>query len=220
MLISPCTVIAKTSIAFTQIDYLFGSTEETYGPYNTIADFLFVDPKITTSFYPPSRAELLWVNKKIDCLFPANIATMQTEHPMLSSLAINVVEAFIFSNNEYTNLDVFKPRLVALRRGISYGNIRETLEANFLELNSDEQSIKMLKKNRVDGIIAYYSDISGVCKALDIPMPYFNSDLPVYVASEHLVCFDNAANRTLIEQTNKKIMQLQASGKLADWLAN
>jgi ABC-type amino acid transport substrate-binding protein len=218
ILMSPCIVIARTTIAYTQIDYLFGSTEETYGSYNTIANHLFVAPKINAFFIPPIRAELLLNNKEVDCLFPANIATMKNTAPLSSSLAINVIKAFIFSNNEYTNLGIFETKTLALRRGTSYGDVKNTLQANFLELNTDEQGIKMLTKNRVEGVIAYYSDIIGVYKALNLPIPYFNPDFPVYVASEHLVCFDNAENNALIELTNQKIIQLQENGKLAEWL--
>jgi hypothetical protein len=218
ILMSSCPVIARTSIAFTQIDYLLGATEETYGPYNIIAEHLFVDPKINTFFYPPIRAELLWSNKEVDCLFPANIAKMKNTEMLTSSLAINRIKAFIFSNIEYTNLEVFETKTLALRRGTSYGNVKNNLQANFLELNSDEQGIKMLRKNRVKGMIAYYSDIIGVYKALNLPIPYFNPDLPVYIASEHLVCFDNAENNALIKRTNQKITQLQEKGKLTEWL--
>jgi ABC-type amino acid transport substrate-binding protein len=210
----------KITILYSEIDYMFSQSEHKQGPYNNIADALFYDPNIQTLFVPPSRGEFMWQNKEADCLFPANTNTMDKDSPLLSSLPFNTVRAFIFARHPYSSLSVFENKDIALRRGTTYGGIRSKIKANFIDLNSDEQGIKILEKYRVDALIAYYSDAVGAYNALKIPLHYFNPNLPVYVASEHLVCFDSEANRLLIEQTNNRITTLEKSGKLAQWLLN
>lgn len=47
--------------------------------------------------------------------------------------------------------------------------------------------------------IAYYSDIVGVYRALNLPIPYFNPNLPVYVSCEHFACLvDLAGSATTV----------------------
>lgn len=216
----PVSAQDDITILFSEIDYLFGRASEKQGPYNKIADALFHEPDIKTLFVPPSRSDLMWQEKEARCLFPANVNTMQKDSPLLSSIPINTVRAYIFSLQPYTSKEDFESKTIALRRGTSYGGIRSQLKADFIDLNSDQQGIQILEKNRVDGLIAYFSDAIGAYESLDIDVHYYNPSLPVYVATEHLVCFDNPKNRILIEQTNHRIRALQQSGKLAKWILN
>lgn len=218
--LKPALAHSEITIVYTEIDYLFSYSKKKQGPYNYIAAALFSDRNIKTLFVPPSRAELMWANKETRCLFPANTNTMGGDESLLSSLPVNTVKAYIFSLQPYLSLNEFENKQLALRRGTSYGGIRSQLNAQFIDLNSDEQGIQLLKKQRVDGLIAYYSDAVGAYEALNIPLHYYNPSLPVYIASEHLVCFDNEKNKLLIEQTNKTILELEKSGKLAEWLLN
>jgi ABC-type amino acid transport substrate-binding protein len=220
LIINPALAQPEISILYSEIDYLFSNVKAKKGPYNKIADSLFNETHIQAFFLPPSRVGLIWQQKQADCIFPANTNTMLDDGPLLSSLPINTVKAYLFSLQPYAQVSDFNDKVIALRRGTTYGNIRNKLTAQFVELNSDEQGIQMLAKHRVDGLIAYYSDAVGAYEAVKLAMHYYNHEQPVYVASEHLVCFDNAKNKLFISQTNQKINDLNTSGKLAEWLLN
>jgi hypothetical protein len=207
------------SIGMSEIPNLLGINENNQGPYNKIVDRLFgTDNSIEVKFLPPSRAEKLFAEKKLDCLFPGHIAVMDNRHALIQSAAVNINNAYIFSIKTYTTLDNFGKQHLSTRRGLSYGEVVTRIKARYLEVNSDKQNIELLQLGRIDGFIAYLLDAKAAYQQLGVPIHYYNPELPVYSIPESLICYDTPANQKLINASNQNISEMFETKEIQRWL--
>lgn len=207
----------ELKVGIFEISTLLNENENTPGPYNIILqEFSYLE----TYFASPARVDLLFAQKKIDCLFPASTATMPSPQNYISSKPVNTTSAYIFATKPYESLDQFKGKILAIRRGLSVGNIRTNFDADFANITSDTAMIQFLHKQRADGIVAYLTDIKAAYESLALPMDYYRIDAPVHTSEDAFVCHKNAFTQAKIASFNRTIDKLRASGRLTQILAN
>jgi hypothetical protein len=208
------------TIGMSEIPNLLGKSDDNQGPYNQIVASLFgTDKNIEIRFIPPSRADKLFEEKKLDCLFPAHIAILENSRELIQSLPVNTSNAYIFSRHAYSSLENFDTQVITLRRGFSYGDVTSRIKAQFMEVNTDKQNIELLQLHRTDGFIAYLLDAKGAYQQVEFPMHYYNPELPVYSVPEALLCYDTVKNRKLMSTTNTKIAKMLENNDIQHWLS-
>ena len=130
------------TIGMSETPNLLSANKVNQGPYNAIVTRLFsTDKGIDVQFIPPSRAEKLFAEKSLDCLFPGHIAFMDNRRELIQSTPVNINKAFIFTKHTYTNLDDFDRQYISIRRGLSYGEVAKRIKARYLRVNTDKQNI-------------------------------------------------------------------------------
>lgn len=203
--------VRKLKVGLFEISTLLSANENALGPYNTI---LKEFDGLETYFANPARVDLLFAQKKIDCLFPASTVGMGKEQDYISSNTINRTHAYIFAMKPYSSLDEFKGKVLAIRRGLSIGRIRGRFEASYANIASDTAMIRFLHKSRADGMIAYLVDSVAAYKSLGLSLDYYNESLPIHTSEDAFVCHKSAFTQTKINGFNQTIETLRATGKL------
>ena len=159
---------------------------------------------------PHARADLNFENGKMDCIFPASLRMMPNKDDFIESKPIKIVRAFVFTFSKPINLQQLKGKNIALRRGLSYGNVRDKIDANFIELNNVESAMRLLRKHRVDAVIEYHQDLMAAKNQLQYTTsPRFLKDQPVYQTQDSVVCHNNKSNQVFINELNEVIGTLK-----------
>lgn len=217
-----CDVFAKEksrniTVGVFEISSLLNNNESDPGPYNKILnEFSTLD----TFLASPARVDLLFAQKKIDCLFPASTATMPSPQNYISSKPVNITKAYIFSIEPYSSLNEFEGKVLAIRRGLSIGNIRTKFNADYANINSDAAMVRFLHKERADGMVAYLADAKAAYKSLDLAIDFYQESIPVHTSEDAIVCHKNAFTQAKIASFNRTIDKLKTSGKLQRILSN
>lgn len=202
-------------IGVSEITALLATPDKPPGAYNKVLkEFSDLD----LYFASPARVDLLFEKQDVDCLFPASTATIPNPDSFISSKPINITKAYIFSLTTYQSIQEFEGKRLAIRRGLSIGNIRKKFNAQYINIDSDTALIKFLHKNRTDGIIAYIADINSAYKALELPLDYYNQENPIHASLDAFVCHKTEINDKKMKEINKKIKELSSSGKLSSLL--
>lgn len=201
----------KLKVGLFEISSLLSENEDTLGPYNNV---LKEFDGLETYFTNPARADVLFSQHKIDCLFPASTAAMGQANNYISSTPINRTHAYIFATEPYDSIEKFKGKTLAIRRGLSIGRIRSRLEANYADIASDTAMISFLHKKRADGMLAYLADSVAAYESLGLPLDYYNENLPIHTSEDAFVCHKNAFTQSKINAFNRVIEALRSSGKL------
>jgi ABC-type amino acid transport substrate-binding protein len=192
----------ENRVAVTLIPSVLNKPTERPGPYNRILDTF---PNIKPIYVPPGRAYKLLLDKRVDCIFPASLATLALRKDFLASEVLNTTQAYIFSKEPYLSMKEFEGKTIAIRRGFSFGNIRSRLKANYIELGSDKASIRFLSLGRVDGFIAYLLDAETTYKMMGIELDSYQVDEPVHKSEESFVCRKNEQNIEWLQGANRHI---------------
>jgi ABC-type amino acid transport substrate-binding protein len=199
----------KLTIASSEIPNLISEKAEHKGLYN---DFLNTMPELNLIFMPPPRIEIELKKEYIDCIFPASSQGFKDMTGLIESLPIKEIGAYVFSN-DITWKEKRYPA-IAIRHGFEYGNIRASLKARYVELPSDLDSAKMLTSGRVDAMIGYLSDLTAALKLLDLPIPKYDQNKPIYIQKDAMICHENSATRVFVEQFNANIIKWREAGLL------
>ena len=215
-LLFTCSSIAQErakllKVGLFEISSLLSENENTPGPYNIILQQF---SGIESYYASPARVDLLFAQKKIDCLFPASTSTMPSPQNYVVSKPVNSTFAFVFSIEPYQSLQQFEGKVLAIRRGLSVGNIRTNFDADFANIASDTAMINFLHKHRADGLIGYLEDMQAAYKSMGLPMDFYNKAHPVHVSEDAFVCHKNAFTQAKITSFNRTIDALKTSGKL------
>ncbi|MDM7859018.1 hypothetical protein QTP81_00185 [Alteromonas sp. ASW11-36] len=174
------------------------------GRYNR---FLATLDNIDLVFMPPGRVEVEFTKDYLNCIFPASTETMSNRHQLLESYPLEVTYAYIFTRDEQTFAALNAGSNIAIRRGFTYGGVRQTLPARYVELDDDETVLQFLHLGRVDAIISYLVDTQGAAESLQLPVPHFQQDTPIHTARETFVCQKSTQNQAFIRQVNDSIKQ-------------
>lgn len=197
-----CAPLNKTiTIATSETPNLISQHPELSGPYNRFTAQL---PGIKLIFIPPSRLELEFEKKYIDCLFPASTVGMPNRTELLESIPLQEIGAFVFSFND--NWKSQEQPVFAIRRGYDYGNVRGTIPARFVELSSDLETAKMLLSGRVEALIGYLPDVMSAFAHIGNKRPNYEQANPLYIQKDAVVCHKSGANAQFIETVNKQVM--------------
>ena len=204
LLLIPCEHVRANetlpvSIAVSEIPYVLSTEPDKVGDYNRLLDRI---TDIEVFVVPPARAERLFDKGEVDCLFPASTTTMDVPFALIQSETVTEVTAYLFSLKSYQSVEEFLGRAVALRRGFSFGKIRQNYSMKFVELESETRAIQFLLRGRVEAVIGYALDVENAIKELKVQPLYFNPSLPLYTAYEAFVCRDNSRNRDFVERIN------------------
>ncbi|WP_334313413.1 hypothetical protein [Psychrosphaera algicola] len=113
----------------------------------------------TLDFVPMARADQMFERKLVNCIFPASTAQMPNKERFIQSKPLKTIYAYILVKNKALLNQSLADKNIALKRGLGFGNIRNRIFANYVELNTDELVLKMLKRERVDAIVAYLPDL-------------------------------------------------------------
>lgn len=156
-------------------------------------------------FAPYSRVELLFESSEVDCLFPASTATIPNKAELIESLPFIQSPAYLFSATPYKNIQEFKGKSIAIQRGLSAGGIRDSLPAEYIDLDSEEALVRFLALGRADAFIAYLSDIEAVYQEVERSIDFYAQDQPVYVSQEAFVCRNTPRLAHFIKRANEHI---------------
>jgi len=163
-------------------------------------------------FMPHARADMSFQKGQVDCIFPASLTTMPNKQQLVQSQPLNIVSAFVFTRHAPMSLSQLKGKNVALRRGLTYGNVRDKVEANFVDLNNVESGLLLLQKERVDAVIEYMQDLKAARNQLQLrKLPSYLEDQPVYEAQDAVVCYNRPENLNFMNELNQIISSLTAS---------
>ena len=197
-------------IGVSEIPNVVSSKKEQAGPYNDVLDKLkIINPDLELVYSPPARAQRLFDKDVISCLFPASKTTIPDSNTLIESMPLTHVKAYIFSLKPYKEAADFSNKIIAIHRGFTYGNIRQKIQAKYVELEDEQATLQFLNKGRVDGVIGYLPDIQGALALMNVPEErYFYGDA-IYSAAEAVVCHDTPANRAFIQQVNLLFAQLK-----------
>ena len=186
-----------------EIPYLLSMNNDKAVAYNPVLAELKTKNKALKFFFmTPARAEIMFDNRYFQCLFPASKTTIPNSERLIQSAALTSVEAYIFSKVKYADHQFFENKIIAIRRGFSYGNFRDVLQAKYIELEDDQATLQFLLKGRADALIGYLPDIIGAQKLLNIAPDTLFYHKPIYIAEEAIVCHDSATNRAFINKAN------------------
>lgn len=194
---------ANISVGVTEIPFLLGRTPAQRGPYNDAIDEIRASGhKVDIVYLPPARAEILYAQKDISCLFPGSLESVDGKEQMIESNPLAIVHAYIFSLNKPKTKLTVKDQLVAIRRGFTFGGIRKNLNAKFVEVDSEKAALQFLLRRRVDAIIGYLPDLVGAQKALNLGSIVLHKSEPVYSANEAFICHKTIQNSAFVEDVN------------------
>lgn len=193
----------KIVLGVSEIPFLLSRGKEKQGAYNQVLKELEQENSLDLFFMPPARAEVLFDKKEIDCLFPASKTTIPNADQLIQSDPLTTVDAYIFSIKEYPDLAFFENKTIAIRRGFSFGNIRDKLQARYVELENEQAALAFLQRGRADAMIGYLPDVLGAQKLLDLPLDELFYHDPIYSAQEAVVCHSNSLTLSFIENANQ-----------------
>lgn len=189
----------KVHIGATLISNLLIEPANGEGEYN---QFLNTLKDVEISYLPPGRSYKQLGNKMTDCLFPASLNTFETKEGFIQSKPVFKVSAYLFSTAPYKSLKEFEGKLVGIRRGFSYGEVRSRLKFRYVDLPSEYAKTKFLESGKVTGFIAYKKDVEVVYGETGLPLPFHLLSAPVYEADETFVCHDNPKTREFLLEIN------------------
>jgi ABC-type amino acid transport substrate-binding protein len=191
-------------IGVSEIPNLLSQSEVNKGPYNEVLDNIKAhNEQIEIFFIPPARADIMFEKKTIDCLFPASKTTISHPETLLQSDKLATIHAYIFSRKAYDDPSFFTGKSVAIRRGFTFGGVRNRIDASYIELENETAGLQFLAKHRVEGVIGYLPDILGAQQLLGLSDVNYFYKTPIYSANEAIVCHKNESNRQFINQVNE-----------------
>ncbi|GAA0855338.1 hypothetical protein GCM10009114_14020 [Aliiglaciecola litoralis] len=183
--------------------FLLSRTPKQRGPYNDAFDKIKASgQRVEIVYVPPARAELLYQQKKVNCLFPGSLENMEGKHQMIESNPLATVHAYVFSLEEKDVKPDIKAQRIAIRRGFSFDSIRKKLNAEFIDVNSEVVAIQFLLKQRVDAIVSYLSDLQGAQQALNLTTTEFYKSTSIYAANEAFICHNTSKNNDFVRKVN------------------
>ena len=172
-----------------------------------------LDVSVNTYYYPPARALSYFLEHKFDCLFPVDIRFLDGRENLIQSKPINYAKVYLVSKNagtHYRNIDAKGLRMIAVQRGYTYGGIIDDIHPNRqMVVNSIEQQIGLLMKDRVDAILIYVPDLYLVTPMHQISKLWFAKSKPLSVHEENLVCWDNKQTRQMIARVNTLLKEIE-----------
>ena len=206
LIIVPLTARADGPIVIgsTEIPEQLTKRGESNGQYDQLLAML---TDISLVFAPYSRIEVLFEREQVDCLFPASTVTMSNKAGLIESLPFIQSPAYVFSQFPYNSINEFAGKSIAIRRGVTAGGIRDTLPAEYIDLDSEQALVQFLALRRADAFIAYLTDVEAIYRDIQRPLDFYASDKPVFISQEAFVCHNNEKNKQFIARANKRIQQ-------------
>ncbi len=179
---------------------------------------------------PAKRVDMV-LAKTDGCAFPFDLGhfneiSTEQKGKLISAEPFNIGKVFLFTRTgkapQGNPMENPEFRLGA-KRGVPFGKEFDLLLATHPNrvqlLNSDDSGVKMLLANRIDGLLAYFPDMSVFFRENQKP-PLLSYDplKPIITHRDSVVCAATKENQAFIEQLNTGIVKLRKSGKLKEIL--
>lgn len=210
------------------LNYLPHRLTETSGQqYDRLLGELFdkKDATVSRKAVPLARGKALFLPNPDACLFPTNILALridQNAYRLLVSDTVDIVSLRLYtakSSTSFASVTDFDPRRVGFISGS--GAIQSLPNSDqFVSIPSEKQLIAMLELGRLDAFLGHHPDTAlaldqlGKPDALHVsPITIKNLRFPVT-----FICHDNATGRTFISEINKRIAEIQKSGRMREIL--
>ena len=186
---------------------------------------LATDENLVVDIFPPRRAGNVFDKHTADCHFPANADHMPLGSVLLQTIPFNAAKAYFFAKQPFTadftlkNADI--QYRIAFRRGVSFGGLSDNLDPHIqFGVNNIDQAFGMLEKDRVDLVLAYLPDAHYLVTKGNGDELFYKTSEPVFMQTEHIVCYRSKKTEIFINQANQVISHLIESGKLKDILGD
>lgn len=204
-----CSVVAIASFfakaeVKVAVGIIPGLIEKSLPPDNAYMDFINRLAPVEFEFLPMSRADKMFVTRRVDCIFPASTSFIPNPELYLQSQPVNTVEAFIFYRSELPENPSLDGKVIAIRRGLNFGDFIDKHNAEFVEFNSDILVLQALYLGRIDAIVAYLPDLIAAQQKAGIrQFPNYDASAPIYRTVDALVCRKNVETTKIVELANQ-----------------
>lgn len=187
-------------------------------PYNKLIKAISKDVSVAVEYdYMPSeRGNKLLGKGKLDCIFPILPANYQRAEQTRFSAPVNGVALYLFSLQQpFTKLTDLDGQIVVHLRGYLFANERQRHpNIKFFPASNQLNAFEMLKNGRAAAYMDYLPDIQ-----FSIPKEYmtklnYDPYSPILVANDSFECKDAGAAKQYLQQVERSINKLRASGEL------
>ncbi len=198
-----------------EIPHLLSAKEELQGPYNQkiLQIKAFGVKAFEHRFLPPTRAYMQFDNKNFDCVFPVNNSTLESNRSLLTSEALGVATAYVYTlniNPVIKHNDSLKHIKIGVRRGFDYGGYEFDSSTRKVVVESIEQNIQLLNLQRIDAFIAYEPDSLAIIAKYPNIKVHRDDKFSIYVQKDRIACYDSVDNQQFIADVNKALTQINS----------
>lgn len=173
-------------------------------------DLTLSKANIKLDILPVARAFLEFEECSDCCITPANKNSdfyNYTSTEYIESLPMSIARIYIFSPPKkpvVTDIQQLIGKKVGGRIGLSYGKLVDSTLKNIDRVADLEFNIKKLQSGRLEYMVEYNPDTLHEMKRLGVNLPY-DSNRPVAIHKDAVLCKSSSENKKLIEKINKTI---------------
>lgn len=158
------------------------------------------------------------------CVFPTSVNSITTFIPayealsLIASKPVDYISMRVFSRPGepvIKELSQLRGKTIAVWSGMDVEVFLSGMNVEVETTPSELIRAKMLDKGRIDAILGFIPDVVLAAEQLDLPTPQYEESLALFRGEgASMVCHDTPANRNFIDQFNREISALKASGEL------
>jgi ABC-type amino acid transport substrate-binding protein len=171
--------------------------------------------------YQPFARALASFQNNSDACFPLGNHEMAKVYLNLPVVSLETgyyetkyILATLKNQNTIQSTSELKTKRIAHLRGDNPVSLNmNDFGAIFTEVTTHEQSIRMLKANRIDVIMGANTDMVEFMNDI-----HFNSDMVVFLSRENLICHRDSGNDSIVSQFSKAIETMREDGTLNQML--
>lgn len=172
-----------------------------------------LDYRVDQAVFPYKRALLFFEQRKVDCIFSFTDVVKKRLGPdsIIASFPFGAFGYFMFT--PASEPAVTSPeQLVGMRVAGVVGHDQYYRQAigphlPLIMVNSDEQTIALLRQGRIDALIAAIPDIVPHLDELNYAPTH-----PLFSGYDRLTCYDTRQNREFLEALSNVLRKLKADG--------
>jgi ABC-type amino acid transport substrate-binding protein len=223
--LSPISTAEKHIQMIYGIDLVYRLSENGTTQYNALLNELAAEGlDFNTLVRPLSRSQPKFKDDKSSCIFPATSFALTTNdasfanEKLISSTPIDRVSLRLLTKENdpvISHLSELRGKKIAVINGLNPEIFFSELNVFIEQASNEETRIRMLNADRIDAVLGFVPDAMLAAEALDLPVPQYNSDLS-FVSDEgvSIICHDTITTKRFINEANRIIDKLKASGKL------
>jgi ABC-type amino acid transport substrate-binding protein len=178
--------------------------------------------KITVA--PLKRAEKFFFKKEAMCIFPASKKAITYFHKFktleLEMIESNPIEEVIitifskFGSHPIDNINQLKGKNIATWNGIDPKILIPNIDFKIVKVSKDNQSLSLLKANRVDYVIGFLPDTPLVAELNGFEQPAFNKNIVLLESPVHFVCHKTKETISFLNEFNIFLKSQKSNGTL------
>jgi ABC-type amino acid transport substrate-binding protein len=178
--------------------------------------------KITVT--PLRRAGKAFFTKNSICIFPASKKAITYFHKkkaleleLIESSPIEEVIITIFSkfgSPPIDNINQLKGKSIATWNGIDPKILIPNIDFKIVKVSKDNQSLSLLRANRVDYVIGFLPDTPLVAELNNFEQPTFNKSIVLLKTPVHFVCHKTKETISFLKEFNNFLKSQKSNGTL------